>query len=92
MFDNFCHWFRYSTLIEKAIVLVIMLLVLIVIVGVVDPGDAQANRKTFCLDRGYDKYETSQGNFYCKNSANGDIKRFSDPSRKKIERKARSWE
>jgi hypothetical protein len=92
MLDNFVHWFRYSTLLEKAIVLAIMFLGLILIVGVVDPGDTQANRKTFCLDRGYDKYEVSQENFYCKNDASGAIKKFPDPMKKKVKAEKRSWE
>ena len=92
MIDNFVHWFRYSNLVEKAIVLAIIFLGLMLIVALVDPGDSLANRKTFCLDGGYDKYEISQGNFYCKNTASGTIKKFPDPSKRKSEKKTESWE
>ena len=92
MFDNLIHWFNYSTIIEKAIVLAIMFIGLMLVVAVVDPGDTQSNRKTFCLDRGYDKYEISQDNFYCKNKASGAIKKFPDPIKRKSQKKSESWE
>ena len=92
MLDDFVHWFRYSTYLEKAIVLAIMFLALLLVVAVVDPGDRSSNRKTFCLDRGYDQYEISQDNFYCKNKASGAIKKFPDPIKKKIKAEKRSWE
>jgi hypothetical protein len=92
MLDNIVHWFRYSDLLEKAITLAIIFIAIMLIVALIDPGNTTADRKTFCLDRGYDKYETSQGNFYCKNSGTGEIKKFSDPTKSKSEPKKRSWE
>ena len=92
MFDEFVSWFRYSTLIEKAIILALIAMLLIIVVALVDPENGRATRKTFCLDRGYDKYQISQKKFYCHNTSSGEIKKFSDPGKKKGTAEKDSWE
>ena len=92
MLDDFFFWFRYSDVLEKAIAMTLIVIFLIIIVAIIDPSNTVANRKTFCLERGYDKYEVSQENFYCKNAATGAIKKFPDPNKKKVKAEKRSWE
>jgi hypothetical protein len=95
MIDDFCYWFRYNsgTLIEKFIVLCIIMILVTVIMGI-STGSGGKNRRTFCLDKGYDKFQISQKKFYCHNTSTGEIKQFPDPRKKKakVETEKRSWE